>query len=176
MVENLPLDDVRHRIIGIGGMPGTGKTTYRKENYPDTPFVDVADIYQKHRGTIKPLDAWKILVLDMKRHFDDGVSLVVVEASFTKKQTEIIYALADMFGYSVEIIRMADVSTAEAIRRVKNEQALRSHEDPYWWRIYTAYRLRIITHWGQEDLNNAELDEHAGVFQPLRIKRTRRSR
>ncbi|MFZ6012711.1 MAG: AAA family ATPase [Bacteroidota bacterium] len=49
-----PFDDLRGEVIMMSGLPGMGKDTFLKKNYPDLPVVSLDDIRRKHK--LKPDD------------------------------------------------------------------------------------------------------------------------
>jgi putative nucleotidyltransferase with HDIG domain len=49
-----PYDDLKGEVIMLSGLPGMGKDTFLKKNYPDLPVVSLDDIRRKHK--LKPDD------------------------------------------------------------------------------------------------------------------------
>lgn len=52
--DYIPFDDLKAEVIMMSGLPGMGKDTFLKKNYPDLPVVSLDDIRRKHK--LKPDD------------------------------------------------------------------------------------------------------------------------
>lgn len=53
--DYVPYDDLKGEVIMLSGLPGMGKDTFLKKNYPDLPVVSLDNIRRKHK--LKPGDA-----------------------------------------------------------------------------------------------------------------------
>lgn len=50
-----PYDNLKGQVIMLSGLPGMGKDTFLKNNYPDLPVISLDDIRRKHK--LKPDDS-----------------------------------------------------------------------------------------------------------------------
>jgi predicted kinase len=53
--DYVPFDDLKGDVIMVSGLPGMGKDTYLKKQYPGLPIISLDDIRRKHK--LKPDDA-----------------------------------------------------------------------------------------------------------------------
>jgi putative nucleotidyltransferase with HDIG domain len=53
--DYIPYDDLKGEVIMLSGLPGMGKDTFLKKNYPDLPVISLDDIRRKHK--LKPDDS-----------------------------------------------------------------------------------------------------------------------
>lgn len=53
--DYVPYDDLKGQVIMLSGLPGMGKDTFLKKNYPDLPVISLDDI--RRRNKLKPDDA-----------------------------------------------------------------------------------------------------------------------
>ena len=53
--DYFPFDDLKGEVIILSGLPGMGKDTFLRKNYPDLPVVSLDDIRRKHN--LKPDDS-----------------------------------------------------------------------------------------------------------------------
>lgn len=51
----VPYDDWKGEVVMLSGLPGMGKDTFLKKNYPDLPVISLDDIRRKHK--LKPDDS-----------------------------------------------------------------------------------------------------------------------
>jgi len=53
--DYVPFDDLKGEVLMLSGLPGMGKDTFLKKNYPDLPVVSLDEIRRKHK--LKPDDS-----------------------------------------------------------------------------------------------------------------------
>lgn len=53
--DYVPFDDLKGEVIMLSGLPGMGKDTFLKRNYPGLPVISLDDIRRKHK--LKPDDS-----------------------------------------------------------------------------------------------------------------------
>jgi predicted kinase len=53
--DYVPYDDLKGEVIMMSGLPGMGKDTFLKKNYPHLPVISLDDIRRKHK--LKPDDS-----------------------------------------------------------------------------------------------------------------------
>lgn len=131
-------------VIILAGLPGSGKTHYRNQEFPDLPGVDVSEVYADHykRFPEIPLD-WRLAhavlhrkVAKLMRKHDT----IWVEAMFAKGSPSLSQMISCIkFQGGTYEIRRSATPIQECLERVKADyEAGRENA------IRTAARVRIL--------------------------------
>jgi predicted kinase len=106
------------KLIVLSGLSGAGKTTYRLEQLPDIPYIDMADMYELGAGS------WDIaLSMAFDRLEAMGGDELILEGYFLARSTsrEWVDWLCERNGWEVEYICF-DASYNECKKRILAQQ------------------------------------------------------
>jgi len=111
------------KVIVVAGLPGSGKSTYIRDNLSDIPGVDVADIYREHRERFPSYPiTWEMAHSKLLRQviqLTEDHSTVWVEGLF-RPDSPSLHQLKDALkvkGVALEVIRL-NASVEECFTRV----------------------------------------------------------
>lgn len=114
------------KLIIITGLPGSGKTTLRKQKFSQYPHVDIADIYVGR--TVSPRQAFHEAMVNVMNAFDecDTVVLEAVISPNSFREASLI-GYCEAFGIQTEWIWLW---TPLAVCRERIQQIISSLTNP----------------------------------------------
>lgn len=141
------------------GVPGSGKSTWIKNNYPDPEYpkmqeifsadhyhINDAGVYEFKPENIRKAHNHCLIYFTQMSSLGSGTTLIVDNTNIRVWEIAPYYRLAEAFGYDVEIIHVhADpvVAAKRTIHGVPPGRVLEMHRSiepvPAWWNQRSIY-------------------------------------
>lgn len=134
------------------GMPGSGKTTYAKKNYPGAVYCSADDYHTGTDGIYRfvPANTPRAHQACLRKFLDavrDGCELVVVDNTNTQAwEIATYYRLAELFDYEVEIVHARCPLEVCLQRQTHNVPILTM------FRMWQALSVSLPPHWREVDV------------------------
>ena len=133
------------KLYALSGPPGSGKSYYKKQHFPNLTLFDIADVYAKYYG-IESKDAFADLLNQITEFAaTDNCSRDIVVEAFLKSdsvQRTWLNYVAEANGYEVEYIEF-DTPLEMCILRVRDDWR-HANQNDLATRAYFNARIKIL--------------------------------
>ena len=133
------------KLYALSGPPGSGKSHYKNQHFPNLPFFDIADVYAQYYG-MESSDAFAELLNRITEFTakDNAHQDIVVEAMLAKDSTQRKWLdyIAEANGYEVEYIEF-DTPLSMCMLRVRDDWK-HANQNDLATRSYFNARVKIL--------------------------------